>query len=93
MTVREKIDSLPHIDTIKNKIKDVMWFRTDNPNIVIKIVVKSEKIDIRDRNAEKQRLQQEKQILEQEAAARAQAEITMVQNRIDDISKEHEKWQ
>ena len=93
MTVQEKIASLPHINTIKDKVKDVMWFRTDNPNIVIKVTVNWEKIDVRDREAEKQRLQQEKQIAIDDAEARAIAEVQLVQMRIDDINKEYESWQ
>lgn len=93
MTIQEKIASLPHINTIKDKVKDVMWFKTDNPNIVFRVNVTWERIDIRDRAKEKQRLEQTKQIMEQDAVARAQAEANAIQSTIDLMDKEHEEWQ
>lgn len=100
MTIQEKIASLPHINTIKDKVKDVMWFKTDNPNIVFKVNITWERIDIRDRAKEKARLLQEKQLLENEVEIRkaeteAMIEIQAnnIQSIIDDIEKDHEQWQ
>ena len=96
MTIQEKIASLPHVSTIQSKInKDVMYFRTDNPDLVIKVKVSWEKIYVSERIAERQELIEKKAIADDEqlALAQMQEEVGEIQKRIDEIENEHEGWE
>lgn len=94
MTIQEKIASLPHVDTIKDKVRDVMYFRTDNPDLVIKVRINWEKIYVSERIAERQKLIEQKNIIndQQLAIEQMHTEVEHVQSQIDEIENEHENW-
>lgn len=96
MTIQEKIASLPHIDTIKSKIKsDVMYFRTDNPNIAIKVIINWERLDIREIAKKRQDLLESRDVINDETLQLSimQDAVNRIQAEIDKLDQEHETWQ
>ena len=94
-TIQEKIASLPHVDVIKAKItKDVMYFRTNNPDTVIKVRVIWDRISVSERIAQRQALVEQRTITNDEELhlAMMEHEVADIQSRIDAFDAEHETW-